>query len=71
MRIIALSTQSNIFDLVMDKVKDDHQIVESKEGIDILLKGPNVVSTLEGKVIDYRDNSELSPFVVTNRLSEK
>ena len=52
-------------DLVFDKEKEGDQVVESEEGINILLIGANVASALEGKVIDYREAPQGVGFTIS------
>ena len=51
----------------MDVQKKGDHVIEDNNGDKILLIGPDVVPELEGMVIDFRDNSEHSGFVVTRR----
>ena len=64
-RIISSSSKPNSFDLVFDKEKEGDQVVESEEGINILLIGANVASALEGKVIDYREKPQGEGFTIS------
>ena len=64
-RVIFSPSMSNKFDLILDKEKEGDEVVESEEGINILLIGANVASALEGKVIDYREAPQGAGFTIS------
>ena len=64
-RVTPSPSKKNMFDLVLSKEKEGDQVVKSEEGINILLIGPDVASTLEGKVINYRETSEGARFLIS------
>ena len=64
-RIISSFSKPNMFDLVFDKEKEGDQVVESEEGINILLISPEVAHLLDGKVIGYRESSQGIDFTIS------
>lgn len=68
-RIIPSSSKPNTLTWTVDTEKEGDQVLKSKDGTKILLIAPDLASELEGMVMDYQDNSEISGFVVTSRLS--
>jgi len=51
--------------LVLDKEKEGDQVVETEEGTKILLIGPDLVSALEGFVVDYQETPEGADFTIS------
>jgi len=50
---------------VFDKQKEGDQVVETEEGTKILLIGPDLVSALEGFVVDYEETPEGAGFTIS------
>ena len=69
LRITISSSNPDQFDFIIDVQKEGDHVIEDNNGDKILIIGSDVVPELEGMVIDYRDNSEHSGFVVTSRSS--
>ena len=69
LRITLSSSNPDQFEFIMDVQKEGDHVIKDNNGDKILLIGQDIVPELEGMVIDYRDNSEHSGFVVTNRPS--
>ena len=69
LRITLSPSNPDQFEFIMDVQKEGDHVIKDNNGDKILLIGQDVVPELEGMVIDYRDNSEHSGFVVTSRSS--
>lgn len=64
-RIIASPSMPNRLELVLDKEGEGDQVVESEEGIKILLIGPDLAPALDGMVIDYQETPEGAGFTIS------
>ena len=64
-RITHSTSKKNTFEFILDKEKESDQVVKSEEGINILLIGNDVASTLEGKTIDYHETPEGAGFSIS------
>ena len=64
-RIVSSPSEPNRLELVLDKEKEGDQIVETEEGTKILLIGPDLVSALEGFVVDYEETPEGAGFTIS------
>jgi len=64
-RIVASPSESNRLDLVLDKEKEGDQVVESEEGIKVLLIGSDLTPALEGMVIDYQETPQGAGFIIS------
>jgi len=53
------------FDIILNREKEGNQVVESEDGINILLIGPDVAHALYGKVIGYRETSQEVDFTIS------
>jgi len=64
-RIIPSSSMPDQLELFLDKERKGDQVVESEEGIKVLIIGPDSVPMLEGMVLDYKETgftiSKLAP----------
>jgi len=56
--------------MTLDKEKEGDQVVES-EGVRILILGPELVSSLEGMVIDYQETPQGAGFAISKRAPGK
>ena len=65
MRIISSPLKPNRLQLVLDKEKEGDQVVETEEGRKVLLIGADLVSALEGMVIDYQETPEGTGFTIS------
>ena len=64
-RIVSSPSDPKRLELVLDKEKEGDQIVESEEGTKILLIGSDLVSDLEGMVVDYEETPEGAGFSIS------
>ena len=64
-RIVSSSSDPKRLEMVLDKEKEGDQIVESEEGATVLLIGSDLVSDLEGMVVDYQETSEGIGFTIS------
>ncbi len=64
-RITRSTSDPNRLELVLDKEKEGDQVVESEEGTRLLLIGPDLVSALEGFVVDYQETPEGAGFTIS------
>ena len=64
-RIVPSLSEANRLQLGLDKEKEGDQVVESEEGIKLLLIGPNLAPVLEGMVIDYQETSQGAGFTIS------
>ena len=64
-RIVSSPSEPNRLELVLDKEKEGDQVVETEEGTKILLIGPDLVSALEGFVVDYQETPEGADFTIS------
>jgi Fe-S cluster assembly iron-binding protein IscA len=64
-RIVSSSSEPNRLELVLDKEKEGDQVVETEEGVTLLLIGPDLVSALEGFVVDYQETPEGAGFSIS------
>jgi Fe-S cluster assembly iron-binding protein IscA len=64
-RIVSSPSEPNRLELVLDKEKEGDQVVETEEGVTVLLIGPDLVSALEGFVVDYQETPEGADFTIS------
>jgi Fe-S cluster assembly iron-binding protein IscA len=64
-RVTRSPSEPNRLELVLDKEKEGDQVVETEEGTKILLIGPDLVSALEGFVVDYEETPEGASFSIS------
>jgi Fe-S cluster assembly iron-binding protein IscA len=64
-RIVSSPSEPNGLELVLDKEKEGDQVVETEEGVSVLLIGPDLVSALEGFVVDYQETPEGADFTIS------
>ena len=64
-RIVSSPSEPNRLKLVLDKEKEGDQVVETEEGVKLLLIGPDLISALEGFVIDYQETVEGADFTIS------
>jgi thioredoxin 1 len=69
-RIIPSPSDPNQLQLALDKEKQGDQVVETEEGIKVLLIGPDLAPALEGMVMDYRETPEGSGFTMSKLAPE-
>lgn len=50
--------------MIWDKEEPEDQVVESEDGIKILLVGKGLVRAVEGMVVDFRTTSEATGFAI-------
>jgi Fe-S cluster assembly iron-binding protein IscA len=63
-RLVTSPSEPKQFTLVLDKEKEGDKVVESK-GIKLLLIRPDLVSELEGLVVDYQETTEGEGFIIS------
>jgi Fe-S cluster assembly iron-binding protein IscA len=64
-RIVSSPSEPNRLELVLDKEKEGDQVVETEEGVAVLLIGPDLVSAQEGFVVDYQETPEGADFTIS------
>jgi Fe-S cluster assembly iron-binding protein IscA len=64
MRIIPSPSNPKQLAFVLDKEKEGDHAVESEEGRKVLLIGPELAPSLEGKVLDYQETAEGAGFSI-------
>ena len=64
-RVTRSPSEPNRLKLVLDKEKEGDQVVEGEEGTKLLLIGPDLVSALEGMVVDYEETPEGAGFSIS------
>jgi Fe-S cluster assembly iron-binding protein IscA len=63
-RLVISPSEPKQFTLVLDKEKEGDRVVESK-GIKLLLIRPDLVSEIEGLVVDYQETPEGEGFIIS------
>ena len=63
--IRVISSHSNHIDLVLDKEKRGDQVLESEEGIKVLLIQSNLATKLEGMALDYQETLQSAGFIIS------
>lgn len=64
------SSKSNQLELALDKPKEEDQVVESDDGVKLLLVGPDLAPTLDGMVMDYQETPQGSGFTMSRVAPE-
>jgi thioredoxin 1 len=64
-RIISSPSNPDQLQLALDKPKEEDQVVESDDGIKLLLIGPDLAPALEGITMDYQETPQGSGFTMT------
>ena len=64
-RIVSSPSDPTRLELVLDKEKEGDQVVEGEEGAKLLLIGPDLVSALEGMVVDHEETPEGAGFSIS------
>ena len=68
-RLIASSKKPGKWKMIWDKERPEDQIVESNDGIKILLVGAELVRAVDGMVVDFRTTAEGTGFAIYKLLS--
>ena len=63
-RLIPAPKKPGKYKMIWDKERAKDQVVESKEGIKILLVGADLVRAIEGMVVDFRTTPEGTGFAI-------
>jgi Fe-S cluster assembly iron-binding protein IscA len=63
-RLIPSSKKPGNWKMIWDIEKPEDQVVESEDGIKILLIGKGLVRAVEGMVVDFRTTSEGTGFAI-------
>ena len=64
-RVTPNYSMPNCLDLVLEKEKKGDQVVESEEGIKVLLIQFNLAQGLEGMVLDYKETLQGADFTIS------
>jgi thioredoxin 1 len=64
-RIIPSASNPDQLQLALDKPKEEDQVVESDDGMKLLLVGSDLVATLEGITMDYQETPQGSGFTMS------
>ena len=64
-RIIPSPSNPNQLQLALDKPKEGDQVMESDDGMKLLLVGPDLGPTLEGIIMDYQETPQGSGFTMS------
>ena len=63
-RLIPAPKKPGKWKMIWDKERPEDHVVESKEGIKILLVGADLVRAIEGMVVDFRTTSQGTGFAI-------
>jgi Fe-S cluster assembly iron-binding protein IscA len=63
-RLIPSPKKAGKWKMIWDKEKPEDQIVESEDGVKILLIGADLIRALEGMVVDFRTTPEGKGFAI-------
>jgi len=69
-RLIPAPKKPGKWKMIWDKEKPEDQVVESKDGIKILLVGVDLVRAIEGMVVDFRTTSQGTGFAIYKLRSD-
>jgi thioredoxin 1 len=69
-RIIPSPSNPDQLQLALDKPKEEDQVVESEDGVKLLLVGPDLAPALEGIVMDYQETPQGSGFTMSKAAAE-
>ena len=69
-RLIPAPKKPGKWKMIWDEEKPEDQVVESKDGIKILLVGVDLVRAIEGMVVDFRTTSEGTGFAIYRLRSD-
>ncbi len=64
-RIIRSTSAANRLALAFDRKRKKDQVWKTKEGVELLLIGPDVVPELDGAIIDYQTTLQSTGFTIT------
>jgi len=69
-RIIPSPSNPDQLQLALDKPKEEDQVVESDDGIKLLLVGPDLAPALEGITMDYQETPQGSGFTMSRLATQ-
>jgi len=69
-RLVPSSKKPGKWKMIWDKERPEDQVVESKDGIKILLVGAELVRAVDGMVVDFRKTAEGAGFAIYKLLSK-
>lgn len=69
-RLIPSSKKPGKWKMIWDMERPEDQVVESKDGIKILLVGAELVRAVDGMVVDFRKTAEGTGFAIYRLLSK-
>ena len=65
-RVVPSPSEPEQLQLALDKEKEHDQVVETDEGMKLLLIGPDIAPALEEMIMDYLQTPEGSGFTLTD-----
>lgn len=69
-RMVATPSTPQGLKITLDKERKGDQIVESDEGITVLLVEPRLAKDLEGKLFDYKETAEGAGFTLSDPATD-
>ena len=69
-RLIPAPKKPGKWKMIWDKEKPEDHVVESRDGIKILLVGVDLVGAIEGMVVDFRTTSQGTGFAIYKLRSD-
>ena len=70
-RITTSGTDPNQLDMILDKMKENDQVVKNKSGNNLLLIGTDLAPVLDGMVIDFKETPQGQNFTISKHEPEK
>ena len=68
-RLVPSSKKPGKWKMIWDKERPEDQVVESNDGMKILLVGAELVRAVDGMVVDFRTTAEGTGFAIYRLLS--
>lgn len=69
-RLISSPSNPSQLQLVLDKVKEEDQVLASDDGAKLLIAGPDLAPSLEGITMDYQETPQGSGFTMSKPAPE-
>jgi thioredoxin 1 len=70
-RIVPSGQQPGQLQLALDSPKEEDQVVETDEGSELLVVGPDVAMAVDGMVMDYKETPQGSGFTMTREAPQE
>jgi Fe-S cluster assembly iron-binding protein IscA len=70
-RITTSGTDPNQLDMILDKMKENDQVIKNKSGNNLLLIGTDIAPALDGMVIDFKETPQGQNFTISKHEPEK